>query len=551
MRSDLATTVQDRLAQTDFRDFVDETTFMQGVDLFRRGRVTCQRVTPQRIDFIVKESEPFSVTFELSDFELLTDCSCPDFADWGFCKHLIAAQLYAKQRDLSRYRAAPAQTYRLGGMPVRQAIAEPGREEDGYSYDGEGDEGVVQGWLLLFSLQERRGYGGYHILPYRLELSALPLEMQLELQADKPNMERIAAHLEQDFDLKKRLIPNPDLVGGNSCRNYEPLQLGRLRSMLRQSLSTALDSLAWYKATLFWGTHLNPFGSVLTFYPGKTAFRLDISDSEAGLVFEPVLHIGEDRIVYSSKGIDQVEKGGRWIVYEQRLMRLPLHLDRRLLGRLERLSQSYIRPEEEEDFFDFHFPGLANGVEIGGQHLEQRTENDPEPVKQLVLAEREGQLVLYPFFGYMGFSLPWQPTHLSYAWRVRRTQEGDLNRLLLIKLLRDVVWENGVVKSISSAKYGLKKGSSDPEETFFILRSKINALEFLHSYLPNLVEAGFEIYGEEQLEEIQVNRAEPTFEVELTSGIDWFDLEVVIRFGDARFSIWSNFGKHCGQSSRL
>ncbi|MBI2333894.1 MAG: DEAD/DEAH box helicase family protein [Chloroflexi bacterium] len=57
----------------------------------------------------------------------------------------------------------------------------------------------------------------------------------------------------------------------------------------------------------------------------------------------------------------------------------------------------------------------------------------------------------------------------------------------------------------------------------------------MHS-IPLLTQAGFEIYGEENLKLGRINRNTPTLRVSISSGIDWFDLKTVVEFGDQQIS---------------
>ena len=43
---------------------------------------------------------------------------------------------------------------------------------------------------------------------------------------------------------------------------------------------------------------------------------------------------------------------------------------------------------------------------------------------------------------------------------------------------------------------------------------------------------GFEIYGEEKLKAGKINRATPTLSLNITSGLDWFDVQAVVHYGD-------------------
>ncbi|MGH7495895.1 MAG: SNF2-related protein [bacterium] len=55
--------------------------------------------------------------------------------------------------------------------------------------------------------------------------------------------------------------------------------------------------------------------------------------------------------------------------------------------------------------------------------------------------------------------------------------------------------------------------------------------------LPKLAAAGFEIFGEESLKHHRVNRALPNVRLAVSSGIDWFDLNMEIDFGGVLLSV--------------
>jgi len=61
-------------------------------------------------------------------------------------------------------------------------------------------------------------------------------------------------------------------------------------------------------------------------------------------------------------------------------------------------------------------------------------------------------------------------------------------------------------------------------------------LDFLLHSIPQLTQAGFEIYGEDNLKLGRINRATATLRVNITSGIDWFDLKTFVEFGDQQIS---------------
>jgi non-specific serine/threonine protein kinase len=71
----------------------------------------------------------------------------------------------------------------------------------------------------------------------------------------------------------------------------------------------------------------------------------------------------------------------------------------------------------------------------------------------------------------------------------------------------------------------------------FVLRARVNAVDFLLHHAPRLVAEGCELYGEENLSGVKVNRSRPTLSLGVSSGIDWFDVEAVLKFGDVEAAL--------------
>jgi len=70
----------------------------------------------------------------------------------------------------------------------------------------------------------------------------------------------------------------------------------------------------------------------------------------------------------------------------------------------------------------------------------------------------------------------------------------------------------------------------------FIIRESA-AVDWLLFELPKLIEQGFEIIGEESLKRHKVRRATPTLKVNVSSEIDWFDLQLVVDFDGIALSL--------------
>jgi non-specific serine/threonine protein kinase len=76
------------------------------------------------------------------------------------------------------------------------------------------------------------------------------------------------------------------------------------------------------------------------------------------------------------------------------------------------------------------------------------------------------------------------------------------------------------------------------------------ALGFLMDEIPQLVEEGFEIFGEERLSRLRVKRAQPFISIGVSSGIDWFDLKTTVSI-DGENVPWSALKEAFKQNSRF
>ncbi len=77
-----------------------------------------------------------------------------------------------------------------------------------------------------------------------------------------------------------------------------------------------------------------------------------------------------------------------------------------------------------------------------------------------------------------------------------------------------------------------------------------SALLFLMDEVPQLVEEGIEIFGEERLSKLRVNRKAPYVTVGVTSGIDWFDIKTAVTI-DGEAVPWTALRDAFKQNSRF
>ncbi|HEX6033512.1 MAG TPA: SNF2-related protein, partial [Anaerolineales bacterium] len=107
----------------------------------------------------------------------------------------------------------------------------------------------------------------------------------------------------------------------------------------------------------------------------------------------------------------------------------------------------------------------------------------------------------------------------------------------LIRIHRQLEREQEFYQLLTDPIFRLKRADARFPFGTFELRARAHPFDFLMYSVPKLTQAGFEIYGEEKLKAGRINRATPTLRVNITSGIDWFDLKTIVEFGDQQISL--------------
>ncbi len=101
-----------------------------------------------------------------------------------------------------------------------------------------------------------------------------------------------------------------------------------------------------------------------------------------------------------------------------------------------------------------------------------------------------------------------------------------------MRILRQAEKEKDFFDQLSGTGFGLKRAPLPSKPGLFRLRARTHPVDFLLNSLPRLAQAGYEIFGEEKLKTARVNRNTPTISFRVSSGIDWFDVQAVVNFGD-------------------
>lgn len=144
---------------------------------------------------------------------------------------------------------------------------------------------------------------------------------------------------------------------------------------------------------------------------------------------------------------------------------------------------------------------------------------DVQPKKRIYLEENEGNLIIKLHFLYDEYEFPYDSKIKIF---------NSIKDKFIISLKRNSEFEESARSEIT--KLYVKELS----EGIFTPRG--NAIDFLFKNIPYLRELNFEIFGETDLKKFKVNISSPRMSISVSSGIDWFNLEGNIQYGDMSIS---------------
>lgn len=513
------------LAENKLREFAGQSSYERGAAYFRAGRVYIQSADLFEAKCQVRGTHLYTVELWAQGNELGVMCTCPYAESGWFCKHMVAAGL-AVQAQLKKI--SPSEwRLRLDRM-LTERTSRAQKNPSPY-------------WIFL-SLQLETS--GWMLVPYRMWLDRIPEGVlpvgELPPEKDLPELVK---HNPWMLNAVKEIAKNFSPLG---ALNYSP-DAGALISLIQQqtqrtqsyyyydsyNFPIADDLLLLRKISLpvFLGDSGNPMRRALHLVDDIVQMNLYLEKDESFIQMQAVLRSGETIIQLGDAKVDIVSvKEPIWVLADDQLIEIdaPFSLD--LLHTWLRSPNVKISIEYENEFLETYFPVLAERFAIESDLISWEDAGG-EPAKRLYLTDEDGEFQVQLFFGYDEYEVPYQSQPPEQT--IRRTP-GTWE---LVRVHRQPAREQEIYSSISSAHNGLKYGRGDYADHVFLLRAHVDPIDFLMRHIPRLAEAGFEIYGEEKLTTARVNRNAPTLSLNIRSGIDWFDIEAVIAFGDVETTL--------------
>jgi len=148
-----------------------------------------------------------------------------------------------------------------------------------------------------------------------------------------------------------------------------------------------------------------------------------------------------------------------------------------------------------------------------------------EPAYQLYLQEREQMLILEPAFSYNGVNIKW-----GYFGDVIKPENGK------VKIIsRNEEAEQRFLNLLRNLHSDMQQHSR--EHFLYLPANAVLANNWFFRFRDEMKEWGVALFGFEGLKNLRINPNKPETRVQVSSGIDWFDAQVELVFGDQSVSI--------------
>jgi non-specific serine/threonine protein kinase len=453
-------------------------------------------------------------------------CTCSQAAHYNVCQHMIAATLALRDylRDVAekdwRYQIELA----LENTPPSKPSPSP----------------AIEDAILLIGLQLERRMGLLHTHSlYAYAVHDRALVAQVAASPNPPQAALSALLAGHDWHQAVQMLQTGrDLRYVNLSAEansfvkllIEKSQLSHYYSSTYYS-SPNLSSFLHYLPTL---QRLNvPIFLWKDTKPGEllivkeTPIELRVALSRGRGVYELQAGVEIDGNVYSSvgKNLKLVSTAQKTWALADRIF-VPIANPNAL-----NLLQTFplrIPADQAEEFRQRYFRAISERAPLVGE-IVSWTYVEADPVPRLYLTkEGDAPLRAELRFGYGEYEVQGAPRPPAEEIQEIPGAWGG------VKIHRQVEKELASYHLLSDPRYGLKRAGVGRPGTFE-LRARTHPFDFLVKCIPALTQAGFEIYGEKNI--ARINRAKPTLSLNITSGIDWFDIDAVVRYGDQEVSL--------------
>ncbi|MDD3805741.1 MAG: DEAD/DEAH box helicase [bacterium] len=481
----------------------------RGQIYYHQGRVEIADINAEGALLLVEGSRPYPYKVEalFSSEEragVIFCCDCPYAHAALTCKHMVAAALKLKTYFDDRM----GNTWRdsLDSILQPQAYTSAKQPKE----------------ILVFSLQHDDWE--WRIIPYALALSYFDGEGLSDIGAVREIITR------KKLSGKAKSLRYSS--GRDSCRWLQigdgcHALIGKLvkdhcyYGFRGENIDIIIRALGGNG--IYFGTEKSPLKTPLEIFLEPATVQLEAKRVPEGLCLTGSALVGGCKLPLQSPHTQIISSKYAWLLSGSTLFTA----DKPELAEMLLKMQPIVIPEEDRlTFYQRYLGPLAESLNMDGDALPEWRDIEAEPVPRLYLYEDSGELGAELLFAYGEAEVMYETK--SPSCTVHALPDGSA----MLRIHRQPEQEQTIWKSLS--KFGLKRGDA---AQLFQLRKAVTPVDFICSYLPRLAASGFEVYGEENIDSIRINRNTPKISMVVSSEIDWFDLKTVVTFGDIELSL--------------
>ena len=531
------------LREYPYTRFFDSATIQRGKIYYQQGRVgdISMPENNKAVCLVEGDSGDYIVEIEVSKKtgDLSFECDCP-YAESHFCKHMIAAAL-----ELSEYLKSEEgidEDEEEETMPsIQLAPSRPQAATWEIKLDSVFNQmprssstgGNVQRFAAVLLMVKTDYYSqySYSFIPYVIKAK------NWDILQSYTSMDSLAVNdlLNSNHDWLKYGEELYSQTNAQGCLNLTP-EAFNLLSFLQQYMRSFgvssiiisnLPMLAQMQVPVFVvDKYKKAVHNRLQILPNPVDIQVVFTHERGNLILKAGLK-DESFLSGSNHKVDIIASNPPWIVLGNKLFRLS---NPSFLSVLSLFPITI--PEQYADAFrEKYLRRVAESFPIQSD-LIQWTDSRADPIPRLYLRDDKSSTLYADLrFGYGEHDL--EATKSDEPLAVETTPDS----WNLTRIHRQHISEQNYYQLLTDPTYCLKRADSSQPYGTFELRARAHPFDFLMHAIPQLTRKGFEIYGEEKLKLGKINRATPTLRVNITSGIDWFDLKTIVEYGDQKISL--------------
>jgi len=506
---------------------VDPEVFRLGQKLYSAGKVQILETSNKSAVCEVKDKRSYQVQFIIAQEQILLKCTCSHASRGLICEHDVATWLCLEDHYVSQ---SPTEWQKqisqvLDAIQSGLHVTKP----DPY--------------LLFLSLQKPSVpiFNSWTLTPYQLSPNVFPPELYQEMEISEH--EASERQYGPNQELLDQLLPtsNPKITSHildpGSCLNctQEGVKIANLILRWYQEhsdyqyskfpLDEYLTLTQETQIPIFFGDRDDPLQMRLKIIRNPGEVLLNLDKDETGLQISARLVFNDEVVTKDVKDFKVIHSSPTWLLTNGILSRMNNQSVVDLLKIFREDQSLFIPSHDEEKFLENYLVDLAQRIKLEGNAISWEYISS-EPTPRLYLSDPNDEILVQLRYGYDEVEVKYDPVFPNES--ITRKPKT----LTLLKIQRQPEFEKRVFEQLGSPTFSLKRAPLAAKPGYFRLRARTHPVDFLLHTLPRLKEAGYEIYGEDQLKTSRVNRNQPKISFNVSSEIDWFDIKTVVSFGD-------------------